>query len=318
MMVQLDVENLKVYYLVQKGSVRAVDSVSFSLKEGESLGIVGESGCGKSTLGLSLIRLVPSPGKVLDGKVKLNGKNILEIKEDEFRKEIRWKRVSMVFQWAMNALNPVYTVGYQLSEPLIYHYSFSKEKALEKALQILELVGLKKDIAKRYPHELSGGMRQRVIIAMALLLKPEILIADEPTTALDVIVQANVINLLKKLKKELGLSIILITHDLAIISEIAEKISIMYAGKIVEFGEADKIYKDPKHPYTKKLLAAVPRIKAERKIEFITGMPPDLLNPPKGCRFNPRCPYVMDICKEKEPEVIFENGNSVSCWLYGK
>ncbi|RZN63707.1 MAG: ABC transporter ATP-binding protein, partial [Thermoproteota archaeon] len=300
----LNVNNLKAYFLTIRGAVRAVDNVSFSLEKGESLGLAGESGCGKSTLGYALINLLPPPGKIMEGSILIDGIDVAKLSEDELRKKVRWKKISMIFQGAMNALNPVYTVGYQMSEPLIYHEGMNKKEALEEAKRYLELVGLSRDVVNRYPHELSGGMKQRVMIATALILKPTVLIADEPTTALDVIVQAQIINLMKKLKRELGISIIFISHDLSIISEIADRVAIMYAGKIVELGSSDSVYLKPKHPYTQALLRAVPRIKGKKeKLTFIPGAPPNLIEPPSGCRFHPRCPYAFDRCIREEPEL---------------
>ncbi|MGC9020226.1 MAG: ABC transporter ATP-binding protein [Candidatus Methanodesulfokora sp.] len=314
----LSVNNLKAYFLTIRGAVRAVDNVSFSLEKGESLGLAGESGCGKSTLGYALINLLPPPGKIMDGKILIDGVDVTKLSEDELRKKVRWKKISMIFQGAMNALNPVYTIGYQMSEPLIYHEGMSKKEALEEAKRYLELVGLSRDVVNRYPHELSGGMKQRVMIATALILKPTVLIADEPTTALDVIVQAQIINLMKKLKKELGISIIFISHDLSVISEIADRVAIMYAGKIVELGSSDSVYLKPKHPYTQALLRAVPRIRGKKeKLAFIPGAPPNLIEPPSGCRFHPRCPYAFDRCMKEEPELKqVESGHFVACHLY--
>jgi peptide/nickel transport system ATP-binding protein len=314
----LNVNNLKAYFLTIRGAVRAVDNVSFSLEKGESLGLAGESGCGKSTLGYALINLLPPPGKIMEGNILIDGIDVAKLSEDELRKKVRWKKISMIFQGAMNALNPVYTVGYQMSEPLIYHEGMNKKEALEEAKRYLELVGLSRDVVNRYPHELSGGMKQRVMIATALILKPTILIADEPTTALDVIVQAQIINLMKKLKRELGISIIFISHDLSIISEIADRVAIMYAGKIVELGSSDSVYLKPKHPYTQALLRAVPRIKGKKeKLTFIPGAPPNLIEPPSGCRFHPRCPYAFDRCIREEPELKqVESGHFVACHLY--
>ncbi|MGB9631087.1 MAG: ABC transporter ATP-binding protein [Candidatus Methanodesulfokora sp.] len=314
----LSVNNLKAYFLTIRGAVRAVDNVSFSLEKGESLGLAGESGCGKSTLGYALINLLPPPGKIMDGRILIDGVDVTKLSEDELRKKVRWKKISMIFQGAMNALNPVYTIGYQMSEPLIYHEGMSKKEALEEAKRYLELVGLSRDVVNRYPHELSGGMKQRVMIATALILKPTVLIADEPTTALDVIVQAQIINLMKKLKKELGISIIFISHDLSVISEIADRVAIMYAGKIVELGSSDSVYLKPKHPYTQALLRAVPRIRGKKeKLAFIPGAPPNLIEPPSGCRFHPRCPYAFDRCMKEEPELKqVESGHFVACHLY--
>ena len=316
----LEVEHLKTYYYTYKGIVKAVDDVSFKLREGESLGIAGESGCGKSTLAYSLLKLVPPPGRIAGGKIVIDGVDVTKMSETEVRGKVRWKKISMIFQGAMNALNPVYTVGYQLAEPLIYHKGYTKKEAIEEAKKYLQLVGLSPDIVNRYPHELSGGMKQRVVIAMALILQPKIVIADEPTTALDVVVQAQILNLLKKLQKELGISIILITHDLSIIAELADKVAIMYAGKIVEFGPLEKVYLEPQHPYTQALLKSIPRLRGEKsKLEWIPGTPPDLRNPPPGCRFAPRCKFAMDICRRQEPpEVQLSSDHRVLCWLHAK
>ena len=319
-MALLEVQNLKTYYFTLKGMVKAVDNVSLSLEKGESLGIAGESGCGKSTLAYSLLNLVPPPGRIVGGKIIIDGKDITKMSEEELRTKIRWRKISMVFQGAMNALNPVYTVGYQLAEPLIYHKGLSRAEAIEIATKYLELVGLSPDTINRYPHELSGGMKQRVVIAMALILNPDIVIADEPTTALDVVIQAQILNLLKKLQKELNLTIILITHDLSIISELSDKVAIMYAGKFVEYGPLERVYNNPQHPYTQGLLRSIPRLRKKiEKLEWIPGIPPDLRTPPPGCRFYPRCPYVMDICKKEEPPMVkIEPGHYVACHLYSK
>jgi peptide/nickel transport system ATP-binding protein len=244
----------------------------------------------------------------------LNGTDIVKLSDSDFDKKIRWKKISMVFQGAMNTLDPVYTIGDQMREIMEQHRFKGNFKKI--ILESLKQVGLDKSIANRYPHELSGGMKQRVVIAMALLLEPEIVIADEPTTALDVLVQAQIMNLLKTLKKEKGMTIILITHDVALISEIADKIAIMYAGQIVEFGPSSQIYKNAKHPYTQALLSAIPKLHStDKQIHFIKGNPPNLLNLTSGCRFYSRCPHAMDICKEDPPEIKIENGY-VRCWLY--
>ncbi|HDI86556.1 MAG TPA: ABC transporter ATP-binding protein, partial [Candidatus Korarchaeota archaeon] len=316
----LEVRNLKAYYLTSRGPVKAVDNVSFDLERGESLGLAGESGCGKSTLGFSLINLLPPPGKIVDGSIKIDGIEVVGKPDEELRREVRWKKISMIFQGAMNALNPVLTIGDQLSEPLIYHQGMSKEEAIERVKEHLELVGLDPDIYKRYPHELSGGMKQRAVIAMALLEHPDVIIADEPTTALDVIVQAQILNLLKSLKKKLNLSIIFISHDLAVISEIADRLAIMYAGEIVEIGPSENLYLNPRHPYTQKLLGAIPRLKKKvERLEFIPGAPPNLIPPPSGCRFPPRCPYRFEPGDKEEPPFIeVEPGHYVRCHLFAK
>ncbi|MHA1595094.1 MAG: ABC transporter ATP-binding protein [Candidatus Baldrarchaeia archaeon] len=314
----LVVRNLKTYYFTSAGAVKAVDDVSLTVHEGESVGIAGESGCGKSTFAFSLLKMVPPPGKIVDGEIILDGTDITKLSEDRMRREVRWKKISMIFQGAMNCLTPVYKVGYQIAEPLIYHLNLSKEEALERARKSLRLVGLPEEIAERYPHELSGGMKQRVIIAMALVLNPKIVIADEPTTALDVIIQAQILNLLKELKDKQKLSIILITHDLSIMAELVDRVVIMYAGKFVEIGVSDNIYKDPAHPYTKMLLKAIPRLREKvSQLEFIPGEPPNLINPPSGCRFHPRCPFKKDICKYQVPRLKEINDKHfVACHLY--
>jgi len=309
----LTIENLKSYYFTSLGAVKAVDNVNFSLKKGESIGIAGESACGKSTLGLSIMRMLQPPGKIVNGKIILHGTDLLAMSEHEFTKNVRWKRIAMVFQGAMNALDPVYSVKDQLKEVLKYH-GFPESEMRERIIEAVKQVGLHPSVIDRHPHELSGGMKQRIVIAMALILRPEFVIADEPTTALDVLVQAQIINLLKKLKKE-GMTIMLITHDLSIISEIAEKIGIMYAGEIVEFGSAEQIYNEPKHPYTQALIAAIPRLKGEKKISYVKGTPPNLINPPTGCRFYDRCPHAMDVCKQDPPSIMIKDG-FVRCWLY--
>ncbi|MEM1705934.1 MAG: ABC transporter ATP-binding protein, partial [Thermosphaera sp.] len=252
----LEARGLKTYFYTAKGVVRAVDNVSFELYKGETLGIAGESGCGKSTLAYSLMRLVPPPGKLVSGEIIFQGKDVTKLSEEEFRKQVRWKGISMVFQGAMNALNPVYSVGDQLAEVLMLHQNYTKKEALEMAQKLLKMVGIDPSRIKSYPHELSGGMKQRVVIAMALALMPPLVIADEPTTALDVVVQAQIMNLLKQLRKDLGISIILISHDLSLIAEIADKIAIMYGGKIVEYGSSEQVYNNPQHPYTKGLLSS--------------------------------------------------------------
>ena len=307
----ITVENLKAQYKTENGTVHAVDDVSFSVEKGESVGIAGESACGKSTLGLSMMRILQG-GKIVSGDILLNGKSILKISESEFTKKYRWKEIAMVFQGAMNSLDPVFTVEQQFNEVLKqHHYEGDFGKRID---EIVNAIGLNQEVLKKYPHELSGGMKQRIIIAMALLLKPKFVIADEPTTALDVLVQAQIINLLKKLKKE-GMSIMLITHDLAIISEIAEKIGIMYAGKMVEFGDSKEIYKNPKHPYTQALLESIPSLRGKKEIKYIKGNPPTLINPPDGCRFYDRCPHAMEKCKKDPPKFKTDSGFTY-CWLY--
>ena len=307
----LQVEGLKMYYeILGKGLVHAVDDVFFSLDKGETLGVVGESGCGKSSLAISILRLLPINGKILGGRVLLDGVDILNMDLEKFRKEIRWKRISIVFQGAMNALNPVLRVGDQIAEAIMLHSDVSKKEAMKRVISLLEMVGIDGSRAKGYPFEFSGGMRQRVMIAMALALNPEILIADEPTTALDVIVQAQILKLIKNIQRRLELSVILISHDISMVSELSDKLAIMYAGQIVELGDMVDVYLNPLHPYTKALLSSVPSIKMKRRLlKSIPGAPPNLLQPPKGCRFHPRCPFKADICEEEEPEFVSVSKN---------
>lgn len=313
-MPKLTVSGLKAYYFTENGLIRAVDGINFKLPEGESLGIVGESACGKSTLGAALMQSMQLPGRIVEGSITLAGNDITKMSSSEFDRKARWKRIAMVFQGAMNALDPVYTVESQLREILVEHHF--EGKIDQKIAESLQQVGLDLSIAKRYPHELSGGMKQRVVIAMALLLDPDVLIADEPTTALDMLVQSQIISLLKKLQREKGITIILITHDLALVSQITEKIGIMYAGELVEFSSTRDIYKNPRHPYTQALIEAIPRLRTKnKKIHFVKGSPPSLLNPPRGCRFYDRCIHAMDVCKRSPPEFETETGY-VRCWLY--
>jgi peptide/nickel transport system ATP-binding protein len=311
---KLTVSGLKAYYFTENGLIRAVDGINFKLSEGESLGIVGESACGKSTLGAALMQSMQLPGRIVEGSITLAGNDITKMSSSEFDRKARWKRIAMVFQGAMNALDPVYTVESQLREILVEHHF--EGKIDQKIAESLQQVGLDLSVAKRYPHELSGGMKQRVVIAMALLLDPDVLIADEPTTALDMLVQSQIISLLKKLQREKGITIILITHDLALVSQITEKIGIMYAGELVEFSSTRDIYKNPRHPYTQALIEAIPRLRTkDKKIRFVKGSPPSLLNPPRGCRFYDRCIHAMDVCKRSPPEFETETGY-VRCWLY--
>jgi peptide/nickel transport system ATP-binding protein len=311
---KLTVSGLKAYYFTENGLIRAVDGINFKLSEGESLGIVGESACGKSTLGAALMQSMQLPGRIVEGSITLAGDDITKMSSSEFDRKARWKRIAMVFQGALNALDPVYTVDSQLREILVEHHF--EGKIDQKIAESLQQVGLDLSVAKRYPHELSGGMKQRVVIAMALLLDPDVLIADEPTTALDMLIQSQIISLLKKLQREKGITIILITHDLALVSQITEKIGIMYAGELVEFSSTRDIYKNPRHPYTQALIEAIPRLRTrDKKIHFVKGSPPSLLNPPRGCRFYDRCIYAMDVCKRSPPEFETETGY-VRCWLY--
>lgn len=313
----LKVENLKMYYHTSSGEVKAINDISFNIKTSETLGIVGESGCGKTSLGTSLLGMPSIPGKYESGKIIIDGENIIDLKEEYIRKNIRWVKISMVFQGAMNSLTPVYTIGKQMLETLNRHIEMDKTEALKLIEEYLGYVGLHSNIANRYPHELSGGMKQRAVIAAALFLKPKLVILDEPTTALDVIVQAQIINLLKKLKKEFDLSFIFITHDLSLEAEIADRVCVMYGGKIMELADNKDIYQKPLHPYTKRLLAATPRLnKSVEKLDFIEGVPPDLLNPPTGCLFYERCKERIEKCKDEEPEIKeISKGHYCACHL---
>jgi peptide/nickel transport system ATP-binding protein len=310
----LAVSGLKAYYFSRNRVIRAVDGINFDLLDGESLGIVGESACGKSTLGSALMRSIQPPGRIVEGSIILGNADITKMRASEFDNKMRWKKIAMVFQGAMNALDPVYTVESQLREILKEHHFQGNIE--EKIAESLRQVGLDFSVAKRYPHELSGGMKQRVVISMALLLNPDVLIADEPTTALDMLVQSQIIGLLKKLRKEKGLTVIIITHDLALVSQLADKIAIMYAGQLVEVSSTRNIYKNPQHPYTQALIESMPTLRTkDKKIHFVKGRPPSLLNPPPGCRFYERCMHAMDVCKCDPPEFKTDTGY-VRCWLY--
>jgi len=317
----LDVQNLRTYYTILRGWVKAVDGVSFHVEKGKALGLAGESGCGKTTLAISILKILPPGGKIIEGKILFEGSDIVKLEENEVRENIRWKKISLVFQGAMNALNPVYKIGDQITEAITTHESdIEAREATERAKKLLELVGIEPSRFENFPHEFSGGMKQRTMIAMALACNPKLIITDEPGTALDVIVQAQVLKLLRELKEKLNLSMILISHDLSIISEICDDAAIMYAGKIVECGDIVTIYKDPLHPYTQGLLGAFPSIRAARsRLISISGSPPDLLDPPSGCRFNPRCVYAMDICRKTDPAFLeVKNGHYVACHLVQK
>jgi len=319
-MVLLDIQNLTTYYTTLRGPVRAVEDVNFQLDKGEAMGLAGESGCGKTTVALSLLRILPYNGKIIRGKILFKEDDIVQLSENKMRKDIRWKGISLIFQGAMNALNPVYKIDNQVVEAIrIHEPDVSKSEALERVGKLFEMVGVEAARAKNYPHEFSGGMRQRAMIAMALASNPDIVIADEPGTALDVIVQAQVLKLLNELKKSLDLSIIMITHDLSLITETCEKLVIMYAGNIAESGDIVAIHKKPLHPYTQDLISAFPNIHAEkRRMASIPGSPPDLLQPPPGCRFHPRCKYAMDICRKETPKLKEAAKNHyVACHLVG-
>jgi peptide/nickel transport system ATP-binding protein len=314
----LEVRDLRTHFKLDRGWVKAVDGVSFNLADGEALGLAGESGCGKTTTALSMVRLLPENGRIRKGSsIKLFGIDLVPKTERQLQR-YRWREISIVFQGAMNALNPVIRVRDQIAEPVRVRLGQSETTSRKRALELLDLVGIPSRRSDAYPHELSGGMRQRAIIAMALACDPAIVIGDEPTTALDAMVQAQILQLLEQLRRDLGLSLMLITHDLSVIAETCDRALIMYAGKVAEEGPVSRVFTAPRHPYTQKLLGAFPNIRSDRRtLEVIPGSPPDLLNPPPGCRFAPRCQYVMPICTEVvPPEISFDDGVRVACHLF--
>jgi oligopeptide/dipeptide ABC transporter ATP-binding protein len=311
----LKIEDLVLHFRTTKGSVRAVDRVNFELGFNEAVVVLGESGCGKSSLAKAVLRLLPKNVQTYSGKVLLNNTDIMALGDEEFRKNVRWSMISMVPQAAMNALNPVLKIGDQVSEPCCVHSGFSKKDALLQAKQMFQHVGVPEEFLNRYAFELSGGMRQRAAIAMALVTSPELIILDEPTSALDVLTQANIFNVLKALKRDLEMSYILITHDIATSSELADKVAVMYAGQIVEMNDATSFFQRPLHPYSQKLMDSVPRLRGDQEPDFITGQPPSLLDLPSGCRFRDRCPERRPAC-ENEPPVARVNGSQVKCWNY--
>lgn len=303
-MALLEVKDLVIEYSTQAGSVRAVEGVTFSVDQGEALGLAGESGCGKTTTALAVMRLLPYNGKIVHGKILFNGRDLTKASELSIQKT-RWKDISIVFQGAMNSLNPVRRIGQQIAEPILLHEKVDEEVAMKRVEDLLALVGIHKDRIRDYPHEFSGGMRQRVMIAMALACNPKIVIADEPVTALDVMIQAQILELLERLKRELGLSMILISHDLSVMAETCDQMAIMYAGKMVETGPVRDVFKDSKHPYTKDLIGAFPDIHGAQVLPaYIPGQLPSLINPPKGCHFHPRCKFAFPRCVAEEPALL--------------
>ena len=311
----LKVEDLSLFFTATAGVVRAVEGASFELARGKTLAVLGESGCGKTSLAKAILRLLPRNVSTYTGRVFLNGTDIMKLSEERFRHDVRWSKISMVSQAAMNSLNPVLKVGYQVAEPLLLNGRMHKQEAFERAREVFGIVGIPMPFLDRYAFELSGGMRQRAIIAMALITNPSLVILDEPTSALDVLTQANIMNALKKIKQELDLSFMLITHDIATSSELADEVLCMYAGQLVEHSKAERFYREPLHPYAQKLMASVPTLRVEKKPEFITGQPPSLLNPPTGCRFAERCHKRFDRCQE-EPPLFVHGDETVKCWLY--
>ena len=315
----LTVEGLKTYFRTDGGIAKAVDGVSFTLDKGETLGLVGESGCGKSVTSLSVMRLIPEPpGEIAEGEIRFNGRNLLNLDEAAFQ-GVRGNDIAMIFQEPMTSLNPVFTCGEQIDEAVMLHQRLARDAARAKTVDMLNLVGIPdpEQRANEYPHQLSGGMRQRVMIAMALSCNPELLIADEPTTALDVTIQAQILELLDRLQKELGMAVLMITHDLGVIAEVADRVAVMYAGKIVETGTVDEIFASPQHPYTRGLLESIPTLGEEKnRLSVIPGTVPDATRFPAGCRFAPRCSLAEDVCVTDEPRLEPTAGSShVACWM---
>ncbi len=317
----LEVNDLATYFFTQDGVVKAVDHISYDLEEGEVLGVVGESGCGKSVHALSIMRLVPNPpGRTVSGEVVFEGEDLLKMDDAEMR-NIRGNRIAMVFQEPMTSLNPVLTIGRQLTETLELHQNMSTQEARERAAELLATVGIP-DAARRlvdYPHQFSGGMRQRVMIAMALSCNPRLIIADEPTTALDVTIQAQILELMQQLAEDFGTAMIIITHNLGVVARYADNVNVMYAGKIIETGTAEEIYHNPRHPYTLALLNSVPRLDANERVRLdaIEGLPPDLVNLPEGCSFAPRCKFVYEQCLDETPTLVeSKQGHTTACWRH--
>jgi oligopeptide/dipeptide ABC transporter ATP-binding protein len=311
----LHIENLTLHFRTQSGTVQAVDGVNFELDHHKAVVILGESGCGKTSLSKAILRLLPRNVEKYSGDVYLQGANVMAYDDEQFRQNVRWAEISLVPQAAMNSLNPVIKVGEQVAEPAIIHLGIKKDEALGLVKRMFQHVGVPDDFLDRYPFELSGGMRQRVALAMALVTSPSLILLDEPTSALDLLTQANIMNVLKRIKHELGTSFILITHDIATSSELADEVAIMYAGQIVETGDARDFFPAPLHPYSQLLMASVPRLRSDSDPMFITGQPPSLIDLPKGCRFAARCPFRMEKCSE-EPPVIQKENRKVKCWLY--
>jgi len=311
----LKIENLKLYFNIAQGEVKAVDGVDFELDDNSSVVILGESGCGKSSLAKAILRLLPRNAGKYEGKVWFGGQDVMKLDDEAFRKNVRWVGMSMVPQAALNSLNPVLRIGDQVAEPVIVHHGLKKDEAWEMARKMFRHVGVPDDFLIRYPFELSGGMRQRAAIAMSLVTLPNLIILDEPTSALDLLTQANIFNVLKRLKDEFGISYILITHDIATSSELAQNVAVMYAGQMVEISDAKRFFDKPMHPYSQKLMASVPRLHGNEELEFIKGQPPSLLNPPTGCRFKSRCPQRFEKCDEAPP-LFIRDGIRVRCWLY--
>jgi len=314
----LEIKNLNVQFPIHIGTVHAVEDVTLNLKKGEVTGLVGESGCGKSTLGFSILRLLRPPGRLAGGQIRYHGNDIVKMSEKEIL-SLRGKRIAMIFQDPLTSLNPLFSIGEQFVETIRTHErGISKKKALERAGEMLRRLGIAPERLHEYPHQMSGGMRQRIMIGMALVLNPDLLIADEPTTALDVIVEAQFLDLLNELRAQFNLTILLISHNLGIVAQMADRITVMYGGRLAESGQAETVFEKPRHPYTQGLLASIPNIKLDQpELHTMPGAPPDLVDPPPGCVFHPRCPHVMDKCRQESPRDFESNDHLTACWLYG-
>jgi peptide/nickel transport system ATP-binding protein len=318
-MAHLDITALRMFYKKQNSLIRAVDGINIHVEKGESVGIVGESGCGKSSLALTIFRNLPANVGLFSGSIKLGGEELTQIERENFRKNYRWKKMAMIPQSSMNALDPIYPVGKQMVETYLEHEDAPEREAREKTLELLREVNLPDTVFGSYPFQLSGGQKQRAMIAMSLLLDPELLIADEPTTALDVVVQAKILKLLKKQKESRGMTSLFISHDMGVVSSVAQRIAVMYGGQIVEIADAKSVFSDPLHPYTQKLIGCIPRLgkKGSGELQFIPGSPPALNEELKNCRFWPRCPFAMEICKQKPPALVeAKSGHFVACFLH--
>jgi oligopeptide/dipeptide ABC transporter ATP-binding protein len=314
----LEIENLHVHFPIHIGTVRAVENVTLDLNQGEIMGLVGESGCGKSTLGFSILKLLRPPGIIAEGQIRYHGDNIVKMSESELL-GIRGKRIAMIFQDPLTSLNPLFRIGDQFVETIQTHENgVSKKEALERAGDMLKRLGIAPDRLYEYPHQMSGGMRQRIMIGIALVLKPDLLIADEPTTALDVIVEAQFLDLLNELRQQFNLTILLISHNIGIVAQMADRVTVMYGGRLAETGSVEAVFADPRHPYTQGLLTSIPNIKLDQpELHTMPGAPPDLVAPPSGCVFHPRCPRVMDKCRREIPPSFNDKGHLAACWLYG-
>ena len=314
----LEIENLTVHFPIYIGTVRAVEDVTLEINQGEVMGLVGESGCGKSTLGFSILRLLRPPGLIAGGQIRYHGNDIVKMNKQELL-AIRGKRIAMIFQDPLTSLNPLFRVGDQFIEAIQTHASgVSHKEALEHAADMLKRLGIAPDRLYEYPHQMSGGMRQRIMIGIALVLNPDLLLADEPTTSLDVIVEAQFLDLLNELREQFNLTILLISHNIGIVAQMADRVTVMYGGRLAETGKAEAVFADPRHPYTQGLLASIPNIKLDQpKLHSMPGAPPDLVDPPSGCVFHPRCPYVMDKCRGEIPPSFNDQDHRTACWLYG-